>query len=424
MARRHASPPSQLLLYLRGEGVAPNGEPELKRVLSYGAGADSFALLCAAYEYRLLYGRPLLDHVVFADTGDPERKFPGEWPETYAHILRVAQPLAAAAGVPFKWITGDDYPVRDARSLYEWIIARQMMPSVHPKHRLCTIVAKIERVEAFTADLWPAPTRIETWIGLESGEESRLLNDPYAKGSGDPRRSKRYPLMDWGLCRCRLSAYVRRLGLPVPPKSACMFCLAGETKVVTRQGVRPIAELAGQRHELLVPQVGTKGGLAHRGSFQEVEVRSFGVQPLWEVKLRRGQSRKTVRATAEHRWFLAAGPGAWKEASSYERTTASLMPGDRLRTLRATAPAREAIMPVAVAHRTRGGRSRKEYDRCWTVESVRPLGVEEEVFCAVVPGAQAFGLADDLMTGNCPANSKGDFQRLLAEHPARFEQAV
>lgn len=216
----------QLLLYLANEGVKPNGEPELRRVLSYGAGADSFALLCMAYEHYLLHGKPLLDHVVFADTGDVEKQFPGEWPETYEHMRRVAIPLARAAGVPFKVLDGREYPVRGYGSLYELLMDKQMMPSTHPKHRLCTIMAKIERVEKFTANLWPAPIRIETWIGLEAGEESRLENDPYAKGQGDPRRSKRFPLMDAGHCRCRLTEYIRRLGLPVPPKSACMYCPA------------------------------------------------------------------------------------------------------------------------------------------------------------------------------------------------------
>lgn len=228
MAQRPArKPTSQLLLFLSGQGVLPNGNPELKRMLSYGAGLDSFGLLCLAYEYFLLYGTPLLDHIVFADTGDPEKQFPGEWPETYEHIRRVAIPLARAAGIPFKVLDGREYPVRGYTSLFELLIDKRMVPSSMPNHRLCTFFAKIERVELYSATIWPAPIRIETWVGLEAGEESRLENDPYAKGGGEPRRSKRFPLMDLGLCRCRLEQYVRRLGLPVPPKSACMYCPAG-----------------------------------------------------------------------------------------------------------------------------------------------------------------------------------------------------
>jgi 5S rRNA maturation endonuclease (ribonuclease M5) len=43
----------------------------------------------------------------------------------------------------------------------------------------------------------------------------------------------------------------------------------------------------------------------------------------------------------------------------------------------------------------------------WVVESVRPLDIEEEVFCAVVPGAGAFCLEGNLLTGNCFACGAG-----------------
>jgi hypothetical protein len=42
-----------------------------------------------------------------------------------------------------------------------------------------------------------------------------------------------------------------------------------------------------------------------------------------------------------------------------------------------------------------------ERDPHWLVESVEPTGRVEPVYCATVEGAHAFGLADDLMTGNC-----------------------
>ena len=38
------------------------------------------------------------------------------------------------------------------------------------------------------------------------------------------RYSIEYPLREWGLNRAMLSDIIRRVGLPVPPKSACFFC--------------------------------------------------------------------------------------------------------------------------------------------------------------------------------------------------------
>lgn len=56
------------------------------------------------------------------------------------------------------------------------------------------------------------------------------------------------------------------------------------------------------------------------------------------------------------------------------------------------------------AHRTRaeasGGKPARE--AYWKVVSVEDTGRVEDVYCAVVPEVEAFGLADDLMTGNCP----------------------
>jgi hypothetical protein len=45
--------------------------------------------------------------------------------------------------------------------------------------------------------------------------------------------------------------------------------------------------------------------------------------------------------------------------------------------------------------------NKQEHDPHWIVESVTATGSTEPVYCATVDGSGAFGLADDLMTGNC-----------------------
>lgn len=49
----------------------------------------------------------------------------------------------------------------------------------------------------------------------------------------------------------------------------------------------------------------------------------------------------------------------------------------------------------------------------WTVKSVMKTDRVEEVFCATVEGAGAFGLADGLMTGNCFLKDQSDLARVL-----------
>lgn len=193
------------------------------RVLSLGGGLDSFAMLVRALQ---LGEKP--DVVVFVDVGAPGD--PGEWAGTYRHIREVVMPLCEREGIAFVWIDGERYPVREARSLFAWLEARQSIPVAGPT-RICTRIAKVERFERWMDENYAGQT-VEVWIGFEAGEEARASNDPNA---GKPRkpspdravRVNRFPLIEWGLCRCRCVELVREAGYPVPRKSACMFCPYG-----------------------------------------------------------------------------------------------------------------------------------------------------------------------------------------------------
>jgi hypothetical protein len=408
-------------------------------------------------------------------------------------------------------------------------------------------------------------------IGYHADEPKRAAK---AADYADIQRAHEFPLIAWGWGRDMVMAYVRDTTGEEWEKSCCGFCLAGETEVTTRDGIKHIRDLVGGSHDLLVPIVGKRGGLSQQGGFKHVDVRSFGVQPLWEISLHRGRQRKVVRATAEHRWFVTAGK-KWSDAAVYERTTMTLQPGDQLRSLRAMPINKEKLMPFAVAQGfvfgdgargygnrpaslniyaaakdsailpfftgheihtkvtqgkeilviyglprfwkelppiqesraflmswlagyfaadgsvTKSGQATIEsvdyqalefvrdaasvcgvkytpiYERyrkgfldtegkiyriglsvanlptwffiirqhrkrvearlrgredLWKVDAITSLNSEEEVFCAVVPGAAAFGLADDLMTGNCPfTNGRAE---LVARHQREPEQGV
>lgn len=194
----------------------------IPRILSYGAGLDSFRMLVEAVQrnYRL-------DGLVFIDVTDSDEEDPGEWPATYEHIRSVVLPLCAAHGIPFHWVDSKSYPIRGARSLYAWMMARKQIPVAGPK-RLCTIIAKVERFEAWLDDHYP-DQEVEVWVGFEAGEEARAAKDPNAGTDrkvkpGQAIRANRFPLMEWGLCRCLCDSLCRAEGLQVPPGSACMFC--------------------------------------------------------------------------------------------------------------------------------------------------------------------------------------------------------
>lgn len=198
------------------------------KVLSYGGGLDSFAMLVDAIERG---EHP--DVVAFVDVADPEGKDPGEWPGTYRHIREVVIPLCRRYRIEFVWIDSRAYPVRGARSLWAWMWERGQIPVAGP-NRICTRIAKVERFEAWLTDRFPGQD-VEVWIGFEAGEEERAEKDPNAGGRTKPkpgaaRRRNRFPLMERGLCRCRAEQLVRRLGYPVPRKSACVYCPYGKKR--------------------------------------------------------------------------------------------------------------------------------------------------------------------------------------------------
>ena len=88
------------------------------------------------------------------------------------------------------------------------------------------------------------------------------------------------------------------------------YCLAGETGIVTKNGVVPIREVAGTTQILL----------DRHGNWIEGVVRSYGVQPLMKITLSRAKKKKCLYATANHRWF----------ANGKEKETQALGKGDRL----------------------------------------------------------------------------------------------
>lgn len=94
-------------------------------------------------------------------------------------------------------------------------------------------------------------------------------------------------------------------------------CFAAETEIITDEGVKPIGDLVGR----------TVTVLTREGAWVEAPVRSFGLQPLHKVVLRRQGVQKTIFATAEHRWFALDERKAHRGKGYREFTTRELRPG-------------------------------------------------------------------------------------------------
>jgi hypothetical protein len=95
-------------------------------------------------------------------------------------------------------------------------------------------------------------------------------------------------------------------------------CFQGDTKVVTQNGSVPIKTLAGKRVNVL----------SKDGVYRSADFKSYGVQPLMEVKFSDGRK---VYATSEHTWYV-------KNCSGKEVTVTTAQLKKRHRIKRTVAP--------------------------------------------------------------------------------------
>jgi hypothetical protein len=118
------------------------------------------------------------------------------------------------------------------------------------------------------------------------------------------------------------------------------WCFAGETEVITKEGVRPIRDLVG-------PVVLATEG---RGCAEwvDAEVQHFGKQEIYELEIERYGFRRTIRTTANHRWFADARKRARR--SYPEVVTVDLQPGMFLKGLEIRKVGSLQIVPYGVAH--------------------------------------------------------------------------
>lgn len=116
-------------------------------------------------------------------------------------------------------------------------------------------------------------------------------------------------------------------------------CLAGETEVVTRNGIFPIKELAGGTHTLLT----TSGWV-------NAPVLSFGSQELYEIEMTKSGVSKTIRATADHRWFVKDRRNTSQKNKFREVLTRDLVGGvHQFKSITANAIKLTHLSPVGVA---------------------------------------------------------------------------
>ncbi|MDX2391823.1 phosphoadenosine phosphosulfate reductase [Streptomyces sp. DK15] len=187
------------------------------RVISYGGGVQSTALLVLAARREISYATFL-----FANVGDDS-----EHPATLAYIRDIAAPYAANAGLELHQLrrtrrdgTTETLMERLNRPGIRSIPIPVRMANGAPGRRSCTADFKIKvvgrwlRQHGATAD---APATVG--IGISVDEIHRAN-----RRRSEPHEHIEYPLLDLRLRRDDCEQIIRDAGLPVPPKSSCFFC--------------------------------------------------------------------------------------------------------------------------------------------------------------------------------------------------------
>lgn len=197
-------------------------DPPTMRVFSCGAGVQSTAIALLMRDGRL----PLVDHVIFADTG-------WEPASVYAQVDRLAV-LFAELGIPLHRVAQGNLRADainpDHRFASVPYFVRNPDGSEGMGRRQCTSEYKLAPINRKVRELLgaaapefrrvPRGRVAEQWIGFSTDEVGRVGS----KAHEVLYSRARYPLLDLGMSRRDCTAYLERTGWGDTAKSACIGC--------------------------------------------------------------------------------------------------------------------------------------------------------------------------------------------------------
>lgn len=201
----------------RRSDSAEVAQSEALRVISYGGGVQSTALLVLAAQRQIYFPTFL-----FANVGNDS-----EHPATLTYVREVAVPYAQRNGIDIHEIQRRR---RDGTPETLWERLHQpesrsipipiRMANGAPGRRSCTSDFKIKVVGRWLREHDATPDQpAVVGIGISLDEIHRAN-----KRRSEPHERVEYPLLDLGLRREDCARIIAETGLPVPPKSACFFC--------------------------------------------------------------------------------------------------------------------------------------------------------------------------------------------------------
>ena len=194
--------------------------PRPPRVLAYGMGVDSTALLI---ELHARGQAP--DLVLTADTGSDK-------PASYNYLERMKHWMAERS-IPFEMVRYEPQRFKHWPPYYgihEMCLTNGTLPSVSMGRHSCSLKYKKAPQDKFLAswapalEAWSRGQKVTRLIGFDASPRDSVRY-AHAATLTDPLYETQYPLREWGWARDRCTARIEAEGLPVPPKSSCFLCI-------------------------------------------------------------------------------------------------------------------------------------------------------------------------------------------------------
>lgn len=257
--------------------------------LANGLGVDSTAMLVGLLKRGI---RPDLN--LFADTGAEKQETYDFLPVLQEWLQREGFPLVeTVVYVPRNFKNWPPYS-----TLEENCLTNGTLPGISFGPATCSVKWKHAPQHSYVKawrparEAWSSGRRVVKLIGFDAGPRDRIRSY-----SADPKDAHLYeyrtPLIEWGWDREECIRQIQSVGLPVPPKSSCFFCLAmkpWEVRALNPGYWRRIVRLEARAHPRLrnceglwrATVKGCRGATPKPGSMTQF-IRAEGLLPPDEI---------------------------------------------------------------------------------------------------------------------------------------------
>lgn len=272
--------------------------------VAYGMGVDSTAMLVGLWQRGI---RP--DAITHADVGDEKEETVAYAPVIRAWLAKVGFPdLTIVRYKPARPRYAPGY-----ETLGENCLNNATLPSLAFRRKACSLKWKVQPQESWDAQqpeakaAWAAGRKVTRLIGYDASPADKKRGTYADTNCENAKYNLRYPLQEWGWTRDECIRQIQAAGLPVPPKSACIFCPATkpeELHAFKKEYLRKIVLLEARAAPNLQGNWGEEQVAAHNlklvesnaepgAKLKKLLQEGAGVQGLWGQATKHRSGRMT-----------------------------------------------------------------------------------------------------------------------------------